>query len=60
MRIAARRRKLLPYSSIGTDEWLWHLHSADAVIAFMPDRIGEDDLAQCKRLKLISSEYIAL
>jgi phosphonate dehydrogenase len=36
------------------NEWLQLLHSADAVIAFMPDRIGEDALAQCPRLKLIS------
>jgi phosphonate dehydrogenase len=38
----------------GTDEWLQHIHSADAVIAFMPDRIGENELVQCPRLKLIS------
>jgi phosphonate dehydrogenase len=37
-----------------TDEWVQHLHSADAVIAFMPDRFGEDELAQFPRLKLIS------
>ena len=36
------------------DEWSQHLHSADAVIAFMPDRLGEDELALCPRLKLIS------
>jgi phosphonate dehydrogenase len=38
----------------GTTEWLQHVRSADAVIAFMPDRIGEDELAQCPHLKLIS------
>jgi phosphonate dehydrogenase len=37
-----------------TSKWLQHLRSADAVIAFMPDRIGEDELAQCPHLKLIS------